>query len=94
MKWWLLATVVLTMLLSFGGNWPFLSDLFFNYFPLYNKFRAVESILAVASLCFPILAFLAIKELQESDVPEAVRNRYTPALVHDCWVNNPPAKCI
>ena len=61
-KWWLLATVILTMLLSFGGNFPLVSDLFFNYFPLYNKFRAVESILAVASLCFPIMAFLAIKE--------------------------------
>ena len=50
------------MLLSFGGNWPYVSDLFFKYFPLYNKFREVESILAVASLCFPILAILAIKE--------------------------------
>jgi hypothetical protein len=63
LKWWLLGTVVLTMLLSFGRNWPYVSDLFFNYFPLYNKFRAVESILAVASLCFPILAFLAIQEV-------------------------------
>ena len=62
-KWWLLATVVLTMLLSFGNNWPYLSDLFFKYFPLYNKFRAVESILAVTSLCFPILALLAIQEI-------------------------------
>lgn len=63
LKWWLLGTVVLTMLLSFGGNFPYVSDLFFNYFPLYNKFRAVESILAVTSLCFPILALLAVKEL-------------------------------
>jgi hypothetical protein len=62
-KWWLLGTVVLTMLLSFGRNWPFISDLFFNYFPLYNKFRAVESILVIASLCFPILGFLAVKEV-------------------------------
>jgi len=62
-KWWLLATVVLTMLLSFGQNWPYVSDLFFNYFPLYNKFRAVESILAVASICFPILALLAVQEI-------------------------------
>jgi hypothetical protein len=65
-KWWILATVVLTMLLSFGKNWPLVSDLFFNYFPLYNKFRTVESILAVAQLCFPILAFLAIKEIIET----------------------------
>jgi hypothetical protein len=62
LKWWLLATVVLTMLLSFGGNWPYVSDIFFNYFPLYNKFRAVESVLAVTCLCFPILALLAVKE--------------------------------
>lgn len=61
-KWWLLTTVILTMLLSFGRNWPYVSDLFFNHFPLYNKFRTVESILAVAELCFPILAFLAIQE--------------------------------
>ena len=63
LKWWLLGTVILTMLLSFGGNFPYLSDIFFNYFPLYNKFRAVESILAVTGLCFPILAMLAVREL-------------------------------
>ncbi len=62
LKWWLLASVILTMLLSFGRNFPFVSDLFFNYFPFYNKFRAVESILAVAGLCFPVLAIMAIQE--------------------------------
>ncbi|MGI4805754.1 MAG: YfhO family protein, partial [Janthinobacterium lividum] len=61
-KWWLLATVVLSMLLSFGKNFTLVSDLFFNYFPLYNKFRAVESILVLAEFAVPILAFLAIKE--------------------------------
>ena len=65
-KWWLLGTVILTMLLSFGNNWPYVSDLFFNYLPLYNKFRAVESILAVTSICFPMLAFLAIQEVVTS----------------------------
>ncbi|RCH54616.1 hypothetical protein DJ568_12415 [Mucilaginibacter hurinus] len=65
-KWWLLATVIFTMLLSFGRHFSPLSDFFFNYVPLYNKFRAVESILAVASLCFPILAFLAVKEVIEA----------------------------
>jgi len=61
-KWWLLGAVILTMLLSFGKNWPYVSDLFFNYFPLYNKFRVVDSILAVTGLCFPILALLAVNE--------------------------------
>jgi hypothetical protein len=60
LKWWLLGASLLTILLSFGSNFPLLSDLFFNYFPLYNKFRALDSILAVAELCFPVLGFLAI----------------------------------
>src|SRR5690606_32749507 len=37
--------------------------LFFNYFPLYNKFRAVESTLVLASLFIPILAVLALNEV-------------------------------
>ena len=79
-KWWLLATVILTMLLSFGSNFPFVSDLFFNYFPLYNKFRAVESILAVASLCFPIMAFLAIKEAIDNPDKKALFSKAKIAL--------------
>ncbi|MBE7176689.1 MAG: YfhO family protein [Mucilaginibacter polytrichastri] len=66
MKWWIVAAVALTVLLSFGKNFTLVSDLFFDFFPMYNKFRAVESILAVTSLCIPILAFLGVKELSES----------------------------
>jgi len=64
-KWWILGTTVLFILLSFGKNMPFVSDIFFKYFPLYNKFRAVESILAIIGLLVPVLALLAIKEAQE-----------------------------
>ncbi|MEO7211904.1 YfhO family protein [Mucilaginibacter sp.] len=75
LKWWLLGTVLLTLFLSFGRNLPFLSDIFFNYFPLYNKFRAVESILAVASLCFPILALLAVQEIIENPDKKAITKK-------------------
>jgi hypothetical protein len=64
-KWWILSTTILFMLLSFGKNFPMISDLFFEYFPMYNKFRAVESILALVGLMVPVLAVLAIKEAQE-----------------------------
>lgn len=77
LKWWLLAVVVLTMFLSFGKNLPFLSDLFFNYFPMYNKFRAVESILAVAGLCVPVLALLAVQEaINEKDKAYLLKKLY------------------
>ncbi|MEY3678352.1 MAG: hypothetical protein RI924_493 [Bacteroidota bacterium] len=65
MKWWIIGASTLSLLLSFGKNWPLVSDLFFDYFPLYNKFRAVESILVIAGFLFPILAVLAVKELTE-----------------------------
>jgi hypothetical protein len=29
------------------------------------------------------------KQLNEQDVPATVLAKYTPAFVHDCWVNNP-----
>lgn len=67
-KWWVLGAAVLTLFLSFGKNFPLVSDLFFHYFPLYNKFRAVESILAVTGLLFPILAVLAVRDLSEEKI--------------------------
>jgi len=62
LKWWMLATVVLTFFLSIGSSFPYVSDLFFNYFPLYNKFRSIESILAVTALFVPMLGLMAISE--------------------------------
>lgn len=63
LKWWLAGATALVLLLSFGRHFPLVSDLFFDYFPLYNKFRAVESVLIVATLLVPVLAVLAINEL-------------------------------
>lgn len=62
-KWWILSASLLCLILSFGRHLPFLSDLFFDYFPLYNKFRAVESILVITAFLVPVLAILAVKEV-------------------------------
>jgi len=72
LKWWILGTTILFMLLSFGKNFPVISDLFFDYFPMYNKFRAVESILAIVGLLVPILAFIALKEAEEQKLDQKV----------------------
>jgi len=65
LKWWILGATLLSLFLSFGKNFPLISDLFFNYFPLYNKFRAVESNLVIAAFLIPILAVLAVQEILE-----------------------------
>ncbi|NTE05031.1 YfhO family protein [Agrobacterium tumefaciens] len=72
LKWWILSTTILFILLSFGRHFPLVSNFFFDYFPLYNKFRAVESILAVVGLMVPILALLAVKEVQDGNIDQKV----------------------
>lgn len=62
-KWWILTATILTILLAFGRHFPLISDVFFDYFPMYNKFRAVESILVIPAILIPILAILAVNEL-------------------------------
>jgi len=63
LKWWLAGGVILSLLLSFGKNLPFLTDLFIDYFPLYNKFRAVSSIQVILELCIPVLGIFGLVRL-------------------------------
>ncbi|MGW9686123.1 YfhO family protein [Flagellimonas sp. 2504JD1-5] len=65
-KWWLFAGVVLSLLLSWGKNFPALTNFMIDYFPLYNKFRAVSSIQVVLELCLPVLGILGVRELFRS----------------------------
>ena len=57
---------ILSIFLSWGHNMMWLTDLFINYFPMYNKFRAPASWLVVAELTMPLLAVLALKEMFEN----------------------------
>ena len=57
---WLYIAMLLALLLSFGKNLSFLSHLFVDYFPLYNKFRAVSSIQVILSFTVPIIAVLGL----------------------------------
>lgn len=67
-RMWVLIAIILTVLLSWGKNFIGLSNFFLDYFPLYNKFRAVSSILIVPSILFPLVAFLGLKELTSGKV--------------------------
>lgn len=62
LKWALFAATLLSVLLSWGKNMMWLTDLFIDYIPLYNKFRTVSSILVVAEFTIPTLAILALVE--------------------------------
>ncbi len=66
-KWWLLSATLLSIMLAWGKNFMFLSDFFINYFPGYNKFRAVSMTLVIAEITIPVLAMLALKKLLDGN---------------------------
>lgn len=68
-KWWLLIGTLLSLVLSWGKNFSLLTDFMIDYFPLYDKFRAVSSIQIILELCVPILAMLTLKKLFMDKVP-------------------------
>ncbi|QCR24273.1 YfhO family protein [Pontibacter sp. SGAir0037] len=60
---WLVAATVLSLLLSWGHNFEAFNNLMFDYFPGYNKFRAVSSALVIAQITIPLLGMLALYTL-------------------------------
>lgn len=63
MKWALLGATIFSILLSWGKNFMGLTDFFIDYIPMYNKFRAVSSILVITEFTIPLLAILTLKEI-------------------------------
>ncbi len=61
-KWWLLIATVLSIMLAWGKNFMPLTNLFIDFFPGYNKFRAVTMILIIAQFCIPLMGFLALRD--------------------------------
>ena len=79
MKWALLAVTILSILLSWGKNFMGFTDFFIDYVPMYNKFRAVSSILVIAEFTIPLLAMLALKEVIST--PTIIKERKKDFLI-------------
>ncbi len=69
-KWWLLSATVLAILLAWGKHLQFFSDIFIDYVPGYNKFRAVSMTLVIAEFAVPLLGILAVKKIMDGEVPK------------------------
>lgn len=60
-KYVFLSGAFLSLILSWGKNFPALTDFCIDYIPMYNKFRAVSSIQVILELCFPVLAIMGLQ---------------------------------
>lgn len=62
-KWWILATCIIAILMSWGRNLPSLNNFLFDHLPMYNKFRVPSMILVVPQLLFPMVAVWALNDV-------------------------------
>lgn len=72
-KWILVSLTVLSVALSWGRNYMWLTEIFINYIPLYSKFRTPESILVIAQFTMPLLGIIALQQILQSPAHESLR---------------------
>jgi len=79
MRWWIIISSLLSILLAWGSNFPGLSHFFLDHVPFYNKFRTVEMTLVIVCFNIPLLAFLAIDRIIKE--PELIQNKKREFLI-------------
>ena len=59
-RWWIAAASVIALVMSWGNNLMWLTELLFNILPGYNKFRTLSMSLVVVQWSIPLLAALGV----------------------------------
>lgn len=62
-KWWLVAATVIAIFLAWGNHFMWFTKLWFNYAPMYNKFRTVSMALTVLQVTMPMLGFYVLDRI-------------------------------
>ena len=64
-KWWLVAATVISVFLAWGNHFMWFTRLWFEYAPMYNKFRTVSMALTVLQVTLPMLGFYALDRIMK-----------------------------
>ncbi len=62
-KWWLVAASVIAVFLAWGNHFMWFTRLWFDYAPMYNKFRTVSMALTVLQVTLPMLGFYVLDRI-------------------------------
>jgi hypothetical protein len=71
LKWWLFASAIMGIVLSWGGSVAPFTDFLFHNLPLYNKFRTLSMSLVITGFAIALLAMLTVKTI--IDKPEILK---------------------
>lgn len=63
LRWWIGGVSLLALLLGWGYHFMPASEFFFNWAPMYNKFRTVSMILVILQILIPVMAVLTVNQL-------------------------------
>lgn len=63
LKWWVVASTVLALMLALGKHFELLTRFFINYVPLYSKFRTVSMIQVIPELLIPFFGIYGLSKL-------------------------------
>ena len=74
-RWWILSATVLAVLLGLGSHFLWFTKLFYDFVPLYNKFRTVSMALVVLQFTLPVLGFLMLDRIVKDGGEPAVIRR-------------------
>ncbi|HEY6951274.1 MAG TPA: YfhO family protein, partial [Bacteroidota bacterium] len=75
--------IFLSLLISFGKEFPLLYDPMFKYFPMFNKFRGPSMILTVVQILIPVLAAYGIASFvgnRQQNIPAASEKKWKYSL--------------
>jgi hypothetical protein len=62
-KWWILATCILAILMSWGGFFPGFNGFLLKHLPMYNKFRAPSMTIVIPTFLLCMTAILALQKI-------------------------------
>lgn len=66
-KWWLLVATILAIILAWGSHFMWFTKLWFEYVPMYNKFRTVSMALVVLQVTLPLLGFITLDKVLKQE---------------------------
>jgi membrane-bound metal-dependent hydrolase YbcI (DUF457 family) len=74
-RWWAVTATLLAVLLALGSHFLWFTRLFYDFVPLYNKFRTVSMALVVLQFTLPVLGFLMLDGIVNSGAEARVLRR-------------------
>ena len=72
---WIFVTILISLALSWGKNFNVLTDFMIDFFPFYDKFRAVSSIQVLLEFCIPLFAAIGISRFFSDDINHDLKTK-------------------